>query len=208
MKLIVSVPRVEAKGGGKEIRLLWAWSDQGPEVIPRPQPDPERGWLGTKGQPTENNLGSGVVVGQSSTFYGVKDGFPAGLSGNGITVYGPRDPMGAVFFYLAVYEIDSEFSNLAEEVEKARQMQGATTLIAALASTAFGPLVPVIDAIPSILRAKGKPDLFSQIHHSGFEQNLYAIPNKPEGSQYNEKVFTFEKVSVTLRFELYPDEEV
>ena len=44
--------------------------------------------------------------------------------------------------------------------------------------------------------------------HTGFEQNLYAVPNKPEGSQYNEKTWNFEKVSVTLRFELYPDEEL
>jgi hypothetical protein len=210
MKLIVSVPNIEAKGGGKELRLLWAWSDQGSAVVPPPSPNvpTARTWIGSKGQPQDHNLGSGVVVGQSSTFYGIKDGFPVGLSGNGIPVYGPRNPMGAVALYLAVYEIDKEYDSLAEEVEKARQMQGAAQLVAALASTAFGPLVGVIDAIPAILRQRGKPDLFAQIQHSGFEQNLYAVPNKPEGSQYNEKSFNFEKVSVTVRFELYPDDNI
>lgn len=209
MKLIMSVPRVETpNGGGREFRLVWAWSDRGPEVIQRPQPDQERTWLGAKGQPETTNLGSGVVMGQSPTFYGVKQGVPVGLSGNGIPVYGPRDPMGEIALYLAVYEMDSEYANLAEEVERVRQMQGAAVLVSALAATAFGPLVQVIDAIPAVLRARGKPDLFAQIQHTGFEQNLYAVPNKPEGSQYNEKTWNFEKVSVTLRFELYPDEEL
>lgn len=204
MKLIMSVPKVETpNGGGREFRLVWAWRDRGPKVT---QPEVERGWIGSKGQPEATYLGSDTVIGQSPTFYGVKGGVPVGLSGNGIPVYGPRDPMGEVALYLAVYEMDSEYANLAEEVERVRQMQGAATLVAALAATAFGPLVSVIDAIPAVLRARGKPDLFAQIQHTGFEQNLYAIPPK-NGGEYNEKVFTFEKVSVTLRFELYPDEE-
>jgi hypothetical protein len=201
VRLIVSVPRVEAKGGGKELRLVWAWSDAGPQALPA-NPEEAKSWF-TKGAPVDNNLGSGVVLGQSSTFYGVKDGVPVGLSGNGIPVYGPRDPEGAIALYIAVYEIDNEYASLAEEIEKARQMQGAVTLISALASTAFGPLVQVIDAIPGVLRARGKPDLFMQFQHTGFEENLYSLP--PKVGEWHETTRSTDKVSMTVRFELYPD---
>lgn len=200
MKVYVSVPSIASKGAGKrELRLVWCWSDRG---APLTDTSVKSGWFGDKA-PVTSDLGSGVVFGHSSVFYNMTEGAPAGLF-TPLPIYAPRDPQGALSLSIWMYEVDKEYDGIAAKIEEARGTSVVKQVLSSIVSTAYSPLLVAVDLLPAIIREIAKDDLFLQVQFAGFEENSYG--GLAEGPI--EKTFQSDKVSMTLRAEIFDDQPV
>jgi hypothetical protein len=62
-----------------------------------------------------------LIVSSTSLFNNIYDGDPLPLLGNGIVLYGPRDPMGLLDIHVAVMENDGGFRELGRRIEEAAE---------------------------------------------------------------------------------------
>ena len=190
MKVYASITGIKAEGGGgKEPRVVWAWSDGG-------TPPEEAAVLETD-SPVVSNYGSGVVAGQSPTFFGVNKDRPVNISG-GLPIYGPRDPNGSLAICIWLLEMDKDYQLLGQKIEEGLRMSATRSAIEFIAKGAFGIVVPFIDYVPDILKAIGNPDLKCQVSHFGHSLNNYGI---------TEEIVECpgKGLSMTLKLETYPD---
>jgi len=70
-----------------------------------------------------------LVLGVSPLFTGIKRGDHLALLGDGLNLYGPKDPRGKVSLHCAVMESDSDHRKLAEKITQGLSGQGLPQML-------------------------------------------------------------------------------
>ena len=148
----------------------------------------------------------GFVVNSTPIFHDIYDRDSLPLLGNGIRLYGPRDPKGFLELHVAIMEDDNAYRNLGKFVEETAQAIGIQKLIleATQAVSISNPVVGLLsnafgELFNSVLnRMKNNEDdviqqlHFSSIAHQGYREGI--IPFERSGASGHLEVVVHKKL--------------